>query len=106
MGIGTLPEVIRDINKYSNNVMARQLLLTMADQVLNMPANTERGAAVVKSWLASKGIDAPELRHRKRLRTVAHRTYFAPRTMARMLLAAFKSPHDAGIHLVAAAGRL
>ncbi|MGE5652060.1 MAG: D-alanyl-D-alanine carboxypeptidase/D-alanyl-D-alanine-endopeptidase [Bacillota bacterium] len=56
-----LSEVIRDINKYSNNVMARQVLLTIASHQLNLPASQERGADVVKAWLARKGIDAPEL---------------------------------------------
>lgn len=56
-----LSEVIRDINKYSNNVMARQVLLTLASHQLNAPANQERGATVVKTWMARKGIDAPEL---------------------------------------------
>jgi len=57
----TLPEVIRDINKFSNNVMARQLLLTIASHVTAQPGNTTRGAAVIRTWLAEKGIDAPEL---------------------------------------------
>lgn len=56
-----LPEVIRDINKFSNNVMARQLLLTIASHVTAQPGNTTHGAAVVRTWLAGKGIDAPEL---------------------------------------------
>jgi D-alanyl-D-alanine carboxypeptidase/D-alanyl-D-alanine-endopeptidase (penicillin-binding protein 4) len=57
----SLSEVIRDINKFSNNVMARQLLLTIANRALQIPATPERGAAVVKMWLANKGIDAPDL---------------------------------------------
>ncbi len=87
----TLPEVIRDINKYSNNVMARQLLLTMAVKMLNMPANTERGAQVLKSWLSSKDIDAPELVIENGS-GLSRTERIAPRTMARMLIAAFKSP--------------
>jgi D-alanyl-D-alanine carboxypeptidase/D-alanyl-D-alanine-endopeptidase (penicillin-binding protein 4) len=61
----TLPEVIRDINKYSNNVMARQVLLTLAANVgapeSNAPADIATGARVVQDWLAGKGIAAPEL---------------------------------------------
>ena len=52
----SVPEVIRDINKYSNNVMARQLLLTMAAQSGAAPANVERGAEAISAWLAAKGI--------------------------------------------------
>ncbi len=57
----TLPEVIRDINKYSNNVMARQLLLTLAVDGSGQPANPERGARAIKNWLTSKGIEAADL---------------------------------------------
>ncbi|MDB5776021.1 MAG: dacB [Herbaspirillum sp.] len=60
-----LPEVIRDINKYSNNVMARQVLLTIAANVgadaPDRPADTVTGGRVVGEWLASKSIAAPEL---------------------------------------------
>ncbi|MBB3245142.1 D-alanyl-D-alanine carboxypeptidase/D-alanyl-D-alanine-endopeptidase (penicillin-binding protein 4) [Herbaspirillum sp. Sphag64] len=52
----TVPEVIRDINKYSNNVMARQLLLTMAAQAAEGPGNVARGAQTISAWLSSKGI--------------------------------------------------
>ncbi|HEX2531053.1 MAG TPA: D-alanyl-D-alanine carboxypeptidase/D-alanyl-D-alanine-endopeptidase [Burkholderiaceae bacterium] len=86
-----LPEVIRDINKYSNNVMARQLLLTLAANLLHAPGTEEGGAQVIETWLASKGIDARELvmENGSGLSRVAR---IAPRTMARMLVAAFKSP--------------
>jgi len=52
----TVPEVIRDINKYSNNVMARQLLLTMAAEAAEGPGNVARGAQTISAWLSSKGI--------------------------------------------------
>lgn len=86
----TLAEAIRDMNKFSNNVMARQLLLTLGASGSNggasgnvnnggagsanatnaavaangadaVPASPERGAQVIKSWLAYKNIEAPEL---------------------------------------------
>lgn len=86
-----LPEVIRDINKYSNNVMARQLLLTMAYQVLQLPANTERGSAVVRSWLSEKGIDAPELSIENGS-GLSRTERVSALTLGRMLVAAFRSP--------------
>ena len=52
-----LPEVIRDINKYSNNVMARQVLLTLAAEMTGQPGDTVNGARAVRSWLNDKGID-------------------------------------------------
>jgi serine-type D-Ala-D-Ala carboxypeptidase/endopeptidase (penicillin-binding protein 4) len=87
----TLPEVIRDINKYSNNVMARQLLLTMAADILKLPANPERGARAVKTWLAAKGIDAGELVIENGS-GLSRRERISPLTMGRMLVAAAQSP--------------
>jgi D-alanyl-D-alanine carboxypeptidase/D-alanyl-D-alanine-endopeptidase (penicillin-binding protein 4) len=57
----SLSEAVRDINKYSNNVMARQLFLTLAAEVAGPPARADEAAKVVKQWLASKKISAPEL---------------------------------------------
>lgn len=54
-------ELARDINKFSNNVMARQLFLTLGAEMLNLPGNSERSAQVVHSWLAEKKLDFPEL---------------------------------------------
>lgn len=56
-----LTDAIRDINKFSNNVMARQLLLTLAAEGGYLPASKEAGAAVVRQWLIAKGINAAEL---------------------------------------------
>jgi D-alanyl-D-alanine carboxypeptidase/D-alanyl-D-alanine-endopeptidase (penicillin-binding protein 4) len=57
----SLSEAVRDINKYSNNVMARQLFLTLAAELAGPPARADEAAKVVKQWLASKKISAPEL---------------------------------------------
>ena len=53
--------VERDINKWSNNLMARQLLLTLALEKQGLPATEAKGAQVLKDWMASKNIDANEL---------------------------------------------
>jgi D-alanyl-D-alanine carboxypeptidase/D-alanyl-D-alanine-endopeptidase (penicillin-binding protein 4) len=57
----TNAEVARDINKYSNNVMARQLFLTLGAEVLKLPGRSDRSTQVVQSWLAEKKLDFPEL---------------------------------------------
>ena len=54
-------ELARDINKFSNNVMARQLFLTLGAEMLKLPGNRERSAQAVRSWLAEKKLDFPEL---------------------------------------------
>jgi D-alanyl-D-alanine carboxypeptidase/D-alanyl-D-alanine-endopeptidase (penicillin-binding protein 4) len=56
-----LAQMIRDINKFSNNVMARQLYLTLATASSEPPARPELAAETVRHWLAVKGIPAPEL---------------------------------------------
>ncbi|MBI4757180.1 MAG: D-alanyl-D-alanine carboxypeptidase/D-alanyl-D-alanine-endopeptidase [Betaproteobacteria bacterium] len=56
-----LAEVMRDINKLSINVMARQLLLTLGAEAGHRPARAADGEAAVAAWLEKSGIPAPEL---------------------------------------------
>jgi D-alanyl-D-alanine carboxypeptidase/D-alanyl-D-alanine-endopeptidase (penicillin-binding protein 4) len=56
-----LPEVVRNINKFSNNVMARQLFLTLGKEATGEPANPERATRAVHEWLASHDLAMPEL---------------------------------------------
>ena len=55
-----LSEAIRDINKFSNNTMARQLFLTLG-ATYSSPANITRSTAVVQQWLNSERLNFPEL---------------------------------------------
>ena len=56
-----LADVIRDINKFSNNVMARQLFLTLSVEPGKEPASVARSNAVIKELLLQRNIAAPEL---------------------------------------------
>ena len=56
----SLSEIVRDVNKYSNNVMARQLFLTLGVGG-STPATTAGATTTVKQWLALKGLAVPEL---------------------------------------------
>jgi D-alanyl-D-alanine carboxypeptidase/D-alanyl-D-alanine-endopeptidase (penicillin-binding protein 4) len=56
-----LAELVRDINKFSNNVMARQLFLTLGAEIGTPPARADEAARVIREWLAAKKIAAPEL---------------------------------------------
>jgi D-alanyl-D-alanine carboxypeptidase/D-alanyl-D-alanine-endopeptidase (penicillin-binding protein 4) len=56
-----LAEVVRDINKFSNNVMARQLYLTLAAEMGGVPADAQQARHSVAQWLELKKIRAPEL---------------------------------------------
>lgn len=56
----SLSEIVRDVNKYSNNVMSRQLFLTLGING-GAAATTAAAATGVKQWLALKGLAVPEL---------------------------------------------
>lgn len=51
-----LAQVIHDINKHSNNAMARNLLQTLAAAPDGAPAIATAGAARVRQWLQAQGI--------------------------------------------------
>ncbi len=53
-----LAELVRDINKFSNNVMARQVFLSLSPE---RPATAERARQRVTEWLQSRGLRFDEL---------------------------------------------
>ena len=53
-----LGEIVREINKYSNNVMARQLFLSLASE---RPATPEGAHRRIRAWLDEKKLPLPEL---------------------------------------------
>ena len=99
-----LAEVVRDINKYSNNVMARQLYLTLGAETFGTPATAEKSSRAIREWLERKGLAFPELalengsglsrterisaRHLGELLTAAYRSPVMPELMASLPLAA------------------
>lgn len=54
-----LADTVRDINKYSNNVMARQVFLTLGND--NAPATAERARQRLETWLTSRKLHFAEL---------------------------------------------
>ncbi len=56
-----LAGVVRDINKFSNNVMARQLYLTLGAEATQRPARNADAEAAIRAWLAQKELRMPEL---------------------------------------------
>jgi serine-type D-Ala-D-Ala carboxypeptidase/endopeptidase (penicillin-binding protein 4) len=54
----TLGEIIRLVNKYSNNIMARTLLLTLGADKYSAPATTEKGRRAINDWFTQHQIDA------------------------------------------------
>ena len=61
MDSAPLAEIVRDTNKFSNNIMARHLFLTLGAESGGAPANTQKAFTAVRAWLAKKSIAAPEL---------------------------------------------
>ena len=56
-----LAVLLRDMNKYSNNVMARNLFLALSAEAKGGAGEAGESAAIVRRWLASNAIAAPEL---------------------------------------------
>lgn len=91
-----LVEIIRDINKYSNNTMARQLYLSLGAQFRN-EADADDGKAaqrVIRSWLARKGITAPHLVIENGS-GLSRAERVSARELAKMLQAAWRGPYAA-----------
>ncbi len=57
----TLADVVHDIDKYSNNVMARQLFLTIGAEIGRKPASVQQSTEVINRWLARQNLTMPEL---------------------------------------------
>lgn len=56
-----LAEALRSLNKYSNNVMTRNLYLTLGAAHAGAPATLEKSRRAIDAWLMEKKINAPEL---------------------------------------------
>ena len=57
----SLAEAIRGINKFSNNVMARQLFLTLSAETLRTAGTPSLSFRAVQSWATNRGLAMPEL---------------------------------------------
>lgn len=55
-----LSAAINRVNKYSNNVMARQLLYTLSAEANEPPGTEEGGLHVVRDWLAERNLKSDD----------------------------------------------
>jgi len=103
-----LAEVIRDINKNSNNVMARQLFLTLGSpgaaearggedaaaeaqaRDAGEPASVERSVHAVHAWLSAQGLAMPELVLQNGS-GLSRQERISPASLARLLALAWSS---------------
>jgi len=56
-----MSDIIKSINKFSNNLMTRHLLLTLGAEVLGPPATVEKGIEAMKNYLELKSLDSTQL---------------------------------------------
>jgi D-alanyl-D-alanine carboxypeptidase/D-alanyl-D-alanine-endopeptidase (penicillin-binding protein 4) len=87
-----LHQIIREVNKDSDNLMARQILLTMGAHRLGAPSTTRKGEHAVKQWLQSRGLHFPELRIDNGSGLSRWAT-ISSRHVGELLLDAYKGPH-------------
>ncbi len=85
-----LADVVRDINKFSNNVMARQLLLTIGREAGNEGSVGVAGEAVARQ-LAQHDLAFPELAIENGS-GLSRSERITPAHLGGLLLAAYKSP--------------
>ena len=86
-----LPEVIRDINKYSNNVMAQQVFLTMGLETSGTGSPATASAAVQQWWRTRLGNTPPP--HVENGSGLSRTERISASSLGAMLQAVWKSPN-------------
>jgi len=86
-----LAEVIRSVNKFSNNVMTRQIFLTLGAEQFGPPGTLDKAARATAEALASRGLRFPELQMGNGA-GLARSTRISAASMGKLLLAAHASP--------------
>ncbi|TXI16900.1 MAG: D-alanyl-D-alanine carboxypeptidase/D-alanyl-D-alanine-endopeptidase [Nitrosomonas sp.] len=90
----SLADIVRGINKFSNNIAARQLYLTLGTTSAGdnniSPATLAKSDAAVRQWLESKQLKFPELIIENGS-GLSRKEQISARHMGQLLLAAFNS---------------
>ena len=84
-----LADTVRDINKFSNNVMARQVYLTLGNE--SAPATAERARQRIADWLNARGLRFSELEIENGS-GLSRRERISADSLNRLLLDAWKNP--------------
>lgn len=104
-----LADALRNLNKYSNNVMTRNLYLTLGAAHAGAPATLEKSRRAVDAWLTEKKIDAPELVLENGA-GLSRLERISSRSLVRILQAAYVSPYfsefESALPIVAVDGTL
>jgi D-alanyl-D-alanine carboxypeptidase, serine-type, PBP4 family len=87
----SLSQVLPEMNKWSNNLMARQLLLSIAAEKMAVPASEADGASAIKNWFNSQQIagDTLVVENGSGLSRIER---ISAEQLARMLVQGFRSP--------------
>ncbi len=86
----TLGEIVRLTNKFSSNLMARHLLLTLGEEKFGGPATLEKGAAAMAEWSRERGLDLQNM-DIDNGSGLSRRTRVSALQMAKVLSAAYHS---------------
>lgn len=84
-----LSDLVRDINKFSNNVMARHLYLALGEGPA--PLTTAKARQRIDQWLTHQGLNFPELEIENGA-GLSRRARISADSLNRLLLKAWKSP--------------
>lgn len=104
-----LAEAIRPLNKFSNNVMTRNVYLTLGAEAHGPPATLEKSRDTVQAWLTDSKIAAPELvlENGAGLSRIER---ISAQTLGRLLVMAYRRPYfselESALPLVAVDGTL
>ena len=88
----SLADVVHDINKFSNNVMSRQLLLQLGHVSGAQPSTLSAGREALRGWMVREGLSLPGL-VLDNGSGLSRSTRISAAGMAQVLLHAAKSGH-------------
>jgi D-alanyl-D-alanine carboxypeptidase/D-alanyl-D-alanine-endopeptidase (penicillin-binding protein 4) len=86
-----LAEVIRGVNKFSNNVMARHIFLTLGLTLDYPPLDTQKADRAVREWLKRSKLELPEL-VLENGSGLSRQERISPRSLASLLQFGWRSP--------------
>ena len=86
-----LAEVVRNINKFSNNVMTRQVFLTIGVDAAGTPGTPEKARAAIQTWMEERGLGSAGL-YLDNGSGLSRETRINARGLGRMLLQAWEHP--------------
>jgi serine-type D-Ala-D-Ala carboxypeptidase/endopeptidase (penicillin-binding protein 4) len=84
-----LAQIVADMNKFSNNFIAEQLLKHLGGVRRGAPASTEKGVAVVRDYLATLGI-APNTYEMENGSGLSEQTRVSARQLATVLVSMYR----------------